>query len=180
MATTAARSEEARRNARLAIGYRSVVGRRSDASSSNQLPDTSTTRRCARVAPQDVYYDGRRKDPGLLDLVGSDGGIVYGGEFVRFAYRKRGALRRRRLTAGKVDHAPFTRQISIPVDVPSARWPGRCARLASDPDVRLRRRIAQRGRVLRGDMTPTAEQAAPVRSAHERTLAPEEVAGRAD
>ena len=43
------------------------------------------------------------------------------------------------------------------------------------PDVRLRRRIAQRDRVLRGDMTSIwtpAEQAAPVRSAHERTLAP--------
>jgi hypothetical protein len=29
-----------------------------------------------------------------------------------------------------------------PLSVPSARWPGRCARLAADPDVRLRRRIA--------------------------------------
>jgi hypothetical protein len=46
-------------------------------------PDTSTTRRCARVAPQDVHYDGRRKDPGLRDLVQSDGGIVSGGEFER-------------------------------------------------------------------------------------------------
>jgi hypothetical protein len=36
---------------------------------------------------------------------------------------------------------------------------------------------------LRGDMTPPwtpAEQAAPIRSAHERTLVPEEVAGRSD
>lgn len=78
----------------------------------------------------------------------------------------------------------FRRSLATgPADVPFARWPGRCARLAADPDVRLRRRIAQRGRVLRGDMTPTwpsAEQAAPVRSAHERTLAPEEVAGRSD
>ena len=38
-------------------------------------------------------------------------------------------------------------------------------------------------RATRGDMTPTctpAEQAAPIRSAHERTSAPEEVAGRSD
>jgi hypothetical protein len=62
------------------------VGRRSSqrcVQCSNQLPDTSTTRRCAWVAPQDVHYDGRRKDPGLRDLVQSDGGIVSGGEFER-------------------------------------------------------------------------------------------------
>src|SRR5829696_9654812 len=66
--------------------------------------------------------------------------------------------------------------------VPSARWPGRCARLAADPEVRLRRRIAQRDRVLRGDMTPTwtpAEQAAPV-GARMNEPRPEEVAGRSD
>jgi hypothetical protein len=57
-----------------AFGYRSVAGRRSDASSMNQLPDPSTTWRCARVAPQDVDYAGRRKDPGLRYLVTSDGG----------------------------------------------------------------------------------------------------------
>ena len=50
---------------------------------SKQLPDTSTTRRCARVAPQNAHYDGRRKDPELRDLVESDGGIVSGGEFER-------------------------------------------------------------------------------------------------
>ena len=49
----------------------------------NQLPDTSTTRRCARVALQDLRYDGRRQNPGLRDLVESDGGIVSGGEFER-------------------------------------------------------------------------------------------------
>jgi hypothetical protein len=48
-----------------------------------QLPDASATRWCARVAPQDVHYDGRRKYPGLRDLVESDGGIVSGGEFER-------------------------------------------------------------------------------------------------
>jgi len=45
---------------------------------SNQLPDTSPTGRCARVAPQDIHYDGRRKDPRLRDLVDSDAGIVSG------------------------------------------------------------------------------------------------------
>ena len=48
---------------------------------SDQFPDTSTAGRCARVAPYDVHYDGRRKDPGLRDVVRSDGGIVSGGEF---------------------------------------------------------------------------------------------------
>jgi hypothetical protein len=51
---------------------------------SHQFPDdTSTTGRCARVAPEDVYYDGWRKDPGLRDLVESDGGIFCGREFER-------------------------------------------------------------------------------------------------
>ena len=62
------------------------VGRRSSQRSverSNQLPDTSTTRRCAGVAPQDVHYGGRRKHPGLCDPVESDGGIVSGGELER-------------------------------------------------------------------------------------------------
>ena len=49
--------------------------------STPRCTDTSTTGRCARVAPQDVDYDGRRKDPGLRDLVESDGRIVSGGEF---------------------------------------------------------------------------------------------------
>jgi hypothetical protein len=64
------------------------VGRRSSQQCvgySNQLPDTSITRRCARVARQAIYYDydGRHKDPVLRDLVESDGGIVSGGEFER-------------------------------------------------------------------------------------------------
>jgi hypothetical protein len=50
---------------------------------SHQVPNTSTTRRCARVAPQDLHYDGRRKAPALLDLVESDGGIVSGRELER-------------------------------------------------------------------------------------------------
>ena len=50
---------------------------------SNQLPDTSTTRRCARVAPQDVHDNGRREDPGLRDLVESDRGIVCGEKLER-------------------------------------------------------------------------------------------------
>ena len=63
----------------------SVGGRSSErcVEYSNQLPDTSTTRWCARVAPQNVHYDGRRKDPRLRELVESDGGIVSGGEFER-------------------------------------------------------------------------------------------------
>ena len=62
------------------------IGRRSSQQCveySNQLPDTSTTRRCARVAPQDIHYHGRRKDPVLRDLVEPDVGIVSGGEFER-------------------------------------------------------------------------------------------------
>jgi hypothetical protein len=63
----------------------SVIGRSSQrcVECSKQLPDTSTTRRCARVAPQDIHYDGRRKDPELRDLVEADSGIVTGGEFER-------------------------------------------------------------------------------------------------
>ena len=71
---------------RAPLSHRLSVGRRSSqrcVECSNQLPDTSPTRRCARVAPQDVHYDGRRKNPGLRDLVESDGGIVSGGEFQR-------------------------------------------------------------------------------------------------
>jgi hypothetical protein len=62
------------------------VGRRSSqrcVEYSNQPPGTSTTRRCARVAPQDVHYDGSRKDTGLRDVVVSDGGIASGGELER-------------------------------------------------------------------------------------------------
>ena len=44
---------------------------------------SAITRRCTRVAPQDFHYDGRRKNPGLRDLVESDGGIVSGEEFER-------------------------------------------------------------------------------------------------
>ena len=50
-----------RRHVRRWVGYRSVAGRHSDASSSRQLPDTSTTRRCARVAPQDATTTGGRR-----------------------------------------------------------------------------------------------------------------------
>jgi hypothetical protein len=49
----------------------------------DQFSDPPTATRCARVAPQEVHYDGRRKDPGLCDLGLSDGGIVSGGEFER-------------------------------------------------------------------------------------------------
>ena len=65
---------------------RLAVGRRSSqrcVQGANQLPDTPTTRRGARVPPQDVHDDGRRKDPGLREVVESDGGIVSGGEFER-------------------------------------------------------------------------------------------------
>ena len=48
-----------------------------------QFPGASTTRRCARVALQEVHHDGRRKDLGLRDLVESDGGIVSAAEFER-------------------------------------------------------------------------------------------------
>jgi hypothetical protein len=78
--------DEKQRGGTVPLTDRLSVGRRSSqrcVERSNQLPDTSTTKRCARVAPQDVYYDGRRKDPGLRDLVESDGGIVSGGELER-------------------------------------------------------------------------------------------------
>ena len=66
------------------VGDRLSVGRWSSqqcVQCSNHLPDPSTTRRCARVTPQDVHYDGMRKDPQLRDVVGSDAGIASGGEF---------------------------------------------------------------------------------------------------
>ncbi|GDY31800.1 hypothetical protein GTS_34330 [Gandjariella thermophila] len=49
----------------------------------DQFSDPPTATRGDRVAPQDAHHDGRRKDPRLRDVVGSDGGIVSGGEFER-------------------------------------------------------------------------------------------------
>jgi hypothetical protein len=49
----------------------------------DQFPDPATATRGDGVAPQDVHHDGRRKDPRLRDVVGSDGGIVSGAEFER-------------------------------------------------------------------------------------------------
>jgi hypothetical protein len=56
------------------LNHRLSVGRRSSqrcVECSNQLPDKSATRWCARVAPQDVHNDGRCKHPRLRDLVES-------------------------------------------------------------------------------------------------------------
>jgi len=49
----------------------------------DQFSDPATATRGGRVAPQDVHYGGVCKDPRLRDVVGSDGGIVSGGEFER-------------------------------------------------------------------------------------------------
>jgi hypothetical protein len=78
--------DEKQRGGAAPLTDRLSVGRRSSqrcVERSNQLPDTSTTRRCVRVAPQDLHYDGRRKDPGLRNLVCSDAGIVSGGALER-------------------------------------------------------------------------------------------------
>jgi hypothetical protein len=47
----------------------------------DQFSDPPTATRGGWVAPQDLDYDRRRKDPRLRDVAGSDGGIVSGGEF---------------------------------------------------------------------------------------------------
>jgi len=47
----------------------------------DQFSNAPTATRGDRVAPQDVHHDGIRQDPRLRDVVGSDGGIVSGGEF---------------------------------------------------------------------------------------------------
>ena len=49
----------------------------------DQFSDPPTATRGDRVAPQDVHHDRMGKDPRLRDVVGSDGGIVSGGEFER-------------------------------------------------------------------------------------------------
>jgi hypothetical protein len=49
----------------------------------DQFSDPPTATRGDRVAPQDLHHDGMGKDPRLRDVVGSDAGIVSGGEFER-------------------------------------------------------------------------------------------------
>jgi hypothetical protein len=49
----------------------------------DEFSDPPTATWGDRVAPQDVHHDGMREDPRLRDVVGSDCGIVSGGEFER-------------------------------------------------------------------------------------------------
>jgi len=49
----------------------------------DQFSDPSTAAWGDRISPEDVHHDGTRKVPRLRDVVGSDGGIVSGGELER-------------------------------------------------------------------------------------------------